>query len=103
MVKSKLLQYYADAWPNKVSNTPKLRTYVQFKTAYHTEEYIKLNLNRSERYIIAQFRCGVLPLRIETGRFVGEKPEEDYAPFVICECQKKIHIFGYIVHFTLEL
>ena len=34
------------------------------------------NLNRSERSILAQFRCGILPLRIETGRYVGEKPEE---------------------------
>ena len=81
MVKSKLLQYYADDWPNKVLHTPKLRTYVQFKTAYQTEEYIKLNLNRSERSILAQFRCGVLPLRIETGRFVGEKPEERLCTF----------------------
>ena len=35
--------------------------YVQFKIAYKTEEYIKINLYRSERSILAQFRCGVLP------------------------------------------
>ena len=34
------------------------------------------SLSRSERSILAQFRCGILPLRIETGRYVGEKPEE---------------------------
>ena len=61
-------------------HTPKL-TYVQFKTSYQTEEYIKLNLNRAERSILAQFRCGVLPLRIETGRFVCEKPEERLCNF----------------------
>ena len=32
-----------------------------------------MNLTRSERSVMAQFRCGVLPLRIETGRFVGEQ------------------------------
>ena len=32
-----------------------------------------MNLNRNERSVMAQFRCGVLPLRIETGRFVGEQ------------------------------
>ena len=26
--------------------------------------------------LLAQFRCGILPLRIETGRYVGEKPNE---------------------------
>ena len=24
---------------------------------------------------MAQFRCGILPIRIETGRYVGERPE----------------------------
>ena len=29
-----------------------------------------LNLNRNERSVMAQFRCGVLT--VETGRFIGE-------------------------------
>ena len=32
-----------------------------------------MNLSRCERSGMAQFRCGVLSLRIETGRFVGEQ------------------------------
>ena len=76
LVKQKLFSYYAESWPDKVRNTPKLRTYRQLKTSYETETYVKLNLLRNERSVLAQFRCGVLPLRIETGRFVGEKPEE---------------------------
>ena len=76
LVKQKLFSYYAESWPDKVRNTLKLRTYRQFKTSYETETYVKLNLLRNERSVLAQFRCGVLPLRIETGRFVGEKPEE---------------------------
>ena len=63
-------------WPDKVRNTPKLRTYLKFKTTYETENYVKLNLQRKERSVLAQFRCGVLPLRIESGRFVAEKPDE---------------------------
>ena len=30
---------------------------------------------------MAQFRCGVLPLRVETGRFVGEKVEDRICRF----------------------
>ena len=55
---------------------PKLRTYVMFKTSYSPEKYVLLNLKRNERSMLAQFRCGILPLRIETGRYVGEKPED---------------------------
>ena len=76
LVNQKLFSYYAESWPDKVRNTPKLRTYMKFKTSYQTENYVKINMQRNERSILAQFRCGILPLRIETGRFVGEKPEE---------------------------
>jgi hypothetical protein len=51
---------------------PKLRTYRTFKTSFSTESYVERNLKRSERSVMAQFRSGILPLRIETGRFVGE-------------------------------
>ena len=37
-----------------------------------TEEYIKLNMHKNERSIMFQFRSGLLPLRIEKGRFIGE-------------------------------
>ena len=50
----------------------KLRTYQQFKGEYKTEKYVLLNLSQSERSLMAQFRSGVLPLRIETGRFRHE-------------------------------
>ena len=75
-VKQKLFDFYAGSWPDKISQTPKLRTYVTFKREFKTEEYIKMNLQRNEHSILAQFCCGILPVRIETGRFVGERPVE---------------------------
>ena len=36
--------------------------------------------------LLAQFRCGILPLRIETGRYVGEKPEGRLCK--ICDSQQ---------------
>lgn len=59
-------------WENSITNFPKLRTYKKLKSEYKCETYVELNLTRAERSILAQFRCGLLPLRIETGRFVGE-------------------------------
>ena len=75
-VKQKLFDIYAGSWPDKIRQPPKLRTYVTFKTEFKTEEYIKMNLQRNERSILAQFLYGILSIRIETGRFVGERPEE---------------------------
>lgn len=72
LVQNKIHYYFATSWPEKCRNVPKLRTYNLFKHSFKTEEYVTLNLKRNERSIMAQFRCGVLPLRVETGRFIGE-------------------------------
>ena len=45
----------------------KLRTYRLFKTEPGLEDYTKLS--RQDRRLIVELRCGVLPLRIETGRW----------------------------------
>ena len=65
--------FYARKWQEDVHHVPKLRTYRVFKTEFKTEEYVKLNMYKNERSIMCQFRSGVLPLRNEMGRFIGEK------------------------------
>ncbi len=63
-------------WVENQIKYPKLRTYTKFKTTFGTEMYLDISLNRKERSILSQFRFGILPIRIESGRFVGERPEE---------------------------
>jgi hypothetical protein len=64
-----LKESYIMKWRNIVQSKPKLRTYNQIKDSFETEEYVKYINNRSERSILAQFRCGILPLELETGRY----------------------------------
>ena len=52
----------------------KLRTHCQFKHEYCTEPYVTEVLNRQHRIALAKFRCGVAPLRIETGRYQKAAP-----------------------------
>ncbi len=56
-------------WENDVSTVPKLRFYNMFKKEYKTEKYVQLIRNRKQRSVMAQTRCGILPLSIETGRY----------------------------------
>ena len=46
----------------------KLKTYRLFKNEYCTDSYVENVNNRQHRSALAKFRCGVAPLRIETGR-----------------------------------
>ena len=66
-----LLGNYAEKWKEYILLKPKLRTYCLLKDDFQTESYVKLNLTRSQRSLMAQIRFGILPLQIETGRFRG--------------------------------
>lgn len=79
----KLKGIMLNTWKSQVVKKPKLRTYIKFKENVDTEVYVKYLTCRSTRSLFAQFRHGILPLRIETGRFRHLKVEER-----ICElCQ----------------
>ena len=56
-------------WQIRCEAKPKLRTYITMKNSLETEKYVRYNLNRKERSYLAQLRLGILPLRIETGRY----------------------------------
>ena len=70
-VKNHLMSEEIKIWKKDLSVQPKLRFYREFKLDYKTETYVKSNLSRSSRSFIAQLRSGVLPLRVETGRFIN--------------------------------
>ena len=73
--------YYSRKWSNDIQTVAKLRTYRMFKTEFKCENYITLNLRKNERSALCQFRCGILPLRIETGRYIGETIEDRLCRF----------------------
>ena len=54
-----------------ISKKPKLRLYKQIMCEDGVENYVKLNLTSGERSMIAQIKMGILPIRIETGRFTN--------------------------------
>ncbi len=61
-----LHQLVCTTWNQDVFNVDKFRTYVTFKLEYGTECYVKVVTNRQQRAALSQFRCGVLPLKVET-------------------------------------
>ena len=60
----------------------KLVTYRLFKHDYGTEHYISFICPKRQRSAYAKFRCGVAPLRNETGRY--ERLEVTDRTCVIC-------------------
>ncbi|MEW8547938.1 MAG: reverse transcriptase family protein, partial [Candidatus Thiodiazotropha sp.] len=80
-LKSRLSEYLLDrfivSWSEDVhrdnarqgAGKNKLRTYKTFKSVYSTESYLNCIMSRCHRSAYAKFRCGVAPIRIETGRY----------------------------------
>ena len=66
------------------------------KTNYGLENYIAFNLSRQEISYLAQFRCGILPLRVETGRFKNEPLSERKCTF--CDQESVEDEFHFILH-----
>ena len=90
-VKEKLRSLHANNWEILVKEKPKLNTYVTFKKHYGLENYLTHNLSRGKRSLLAQFRLGILPLKIETGRFSNIDREERLCDFCKDAVENEIH------------
>ena len=75
VAKSNLHNKWKISWQNNIKTISKLKNYCNFKTDYEAEAFVYKIHNRKERSLLSQFRCGILPIRIETGRYTQVPPE----------------------------
>ena len=89
--KQKLKSYVSEKWKTSVLSKPKLRTYKLYKTELEPEWYVDNFVGRFQRSIFARFRCGVLPLQIEVGRFRGQNVNERICQVCKAAVKSEIH------------
>lgn len=70
----------------------KLRTYRTFKNIYHVEKYCKDNLPFPHRSSLAKFRCGVAPIRLETGRYENLQENQRICPLCLDGVESELHV-----------
>ena len=87
----KLDIFVQEKWLESVRSKPKLRTYVKFKTKLVPEDYVLRLMSRYHRSTFAKFRCGILPLNIEVGRYRGVKVEDRICPICKNGVESEIH------------
>ena len=87
----KMESYAKENWRLTVESKPKLRTYRLFKSEPCPEVYLKSFMNRFQRSTFAKFRCGILPIQIEVGRFRGQKVEKRICPLCKNAVESEIH------------
>ncbi len=80
LFRTRLNSLAAERWRQSVLSKPKLRTYRLFKQELIAEEYVNCLMTRFQRSTFAKFRCGILPLQIEVGRFRGQNERDRICP-----------------------
>ncbi len=103
LLKIKLMANARNTWHVESLGKTKLCTFVKIHDFDDRKVLLKVNLERHNRSLVAKIKSGILPLRLETGRYKGinrddrtcqvcDKPEvEDEVHFLFrCKKLKKI-------------
>ncbi len=100
---------YDKKWKADILSKSKLRTYIKFKDDYNVEDNVNYCNSRRKLSLLAQFRMGILPLAIATGRFKAVNVCERYCKFcpnlnvedelhMLCECSLHCSIRSVMFH-----
>ncbi len=104
-IKQKCYEYDSNKWVVDINQKPKLRTYVTFKNTLSTEAYVTSSMPKYQRSVYAKLRCGVLPIKIETGRYDSIDRENRICEFcTLGEVEDEMHfICNCTLYTTLRL
>ena len=91
LFRTRLNDFAAEKWKTSVLSKPKLRTYMLFKSDLATEPYVDCCMSRFKRSIFAKFRCGILPLQLELGRFRGQAVNQRICQLCKNDVESEIH------------
>ena len=75
-VQEQCLHIMESEWKINVQGKPKLRMYKEFKGTFSPEPYIVKYMSKHIRSLFGQIRIGILPIRIESGRFTNILDED---------------------------
>ena len=90
-VQCKLQQLEQKQWEENRFTKMKLRYYNMFKNCIEPECYVAANSSKVKRSVLAQFRAGILPLAIETGRFRNLDVEQRVCLICPSEIEDEFH------------
>ena len=84
-----------ELWDSSRFNKPKLRYYNLYKCTVEPEDYvINKNLSKYHRSLLAQFRCGILPIEVELGRFRNIDLENRICPMCHSDVEDEFHLLS---------
>ena len=100
VLSEKMMNKFSEEWRVAINNSNsqsgtggnKLRTYKLFKRTFGMEQYCKIIMSPLHRSALVKFRCGVAPLRLETGRYEGLSVSDRICPFCRVHVEDETHV-----------
>jgi hypothetical protein len=95
-----LVAHYSNTWCLLVESKPKLHFYKEIKHQIATENYCSVNLNRSQRSLVAKLRMGIFPINVELGRYRRLAREDRTCP--VCnsgDVEDELHVLFHCVKY----
>ena len=93
---------YEQVWNEGVQQKPKLRTYKQFKNKIEVEPYLRANVPRWKRAILARLRTGSLGLQVELGRYSNQSLKDRLCQYCDNCVEDELHFLFNCHHYKLE-
>ena len=83
-LKKALLEKDQKNWQSKCQTLPKLRTFVKFKDFSKESPHIYKPLSFKQRKMMSKLRLGLLPLRLETARYIRPRIPPENRLCLLC-------------------
>ena len=97
------LVIFKDNFTESLPEQDKLRNYAMYKFSFDTEPYVLKHFSLNKRSLFAQIRTGILPLRVETGRFKGIPLEERTCEYCLSGSVEDEHHFLFSCHNWVDI
>ncbi len=87
----RLKDQYMQRWTTLCKESPKLSTYITFKTNFETKPYFSVLNIKKFRFAFVSLRCSSHQLMIEKGRYTGIDRDQRFCPFCKIEIEDEYH------------
>ena len=97
-LKNQYLVINRQKWLLEASEKTKLRTFLEVYDPDHPRAIVESLLPRNQRSLVAKLKTGVLPLKLETGRWKDSPLEHRLC--IVCDDKKLENEYHFLVHCT---
>ena len=89
---------FYQSWNFTLHNSSRYRMYREFKSLLAPEKYLSCIIENKLRNMLIKFRCGLLKLKVNEGRWLNIDVTERNCPICNSGIEDEYHLFLYVLN-----